>query len=67
MWLVKHDNWYLVSTNDDSAIQEINKEMTKVSDDLQELFKKYYSIAKECGSKSITVDLKNNTIKISVD
>ena len=67
MWLVKHDNWYLVSTNDDSAIQEINKEMTKVSDDLQELFKKYYSIAEECDSKSITVEMKNNTIKISVD
>ena len=31
------------------------------------LFKKYYDYAKECGSKSITIDLKTETMTISVN
>ena len=35
--------------------------------EMKELFKEYYSLAKECGSKSITIDFKNQTMTISVD
>ena len=36
-------------------------------DDAMVKFKRYYNLAKACGSKSITIDLKTETMTISVD
>ena len=35
--------------------------------EMKQLFKEYYAIAKECGSKSITIDFKKQCMTISVD
>jgi len=43
-------------------------EVIKIKDkQLIEHFKVFYNAAKECGSKSITIDLETRSIKMSVD
>ena len=48
-------------------IAEIDKEEVEVKREVRELFKQYYAIAKELGSKSVSINLETNTMTMSVD
>ena len=42
-------------------------ESNKLDKCIEQQFKIYYALAKECGSKSISINLADITLKISVD
>ena len=60
-----------LSINDTVVIIADNKwdkdKSIKLDKYIEQQFERYYALAKECGSKSITVNLADNTLTISVD
>ena len=55
------------ATTAKELIAEIDKEEVEVKREVRELFKQYYAIAKELGSKSVSINLETNTMTMSVD
>ena len=60
-------DWYKLS--DRCRLQKVNEHCESILDNGERmvLFKKYYDYAKECGSKSITINLKKETMTINVE